>query len=485
MVSLRRFFLSAAALVVVAGAASAAPTAVSCVTARSTDVLRAEGKTELLSDIAYTCTPAGAATADVAFTFQLFTTGGAPITSLDAATPAKPGNATIAVGAGAPVAGAVSGTSVTFPAVTLPTLAGAPFTVTISGVRVDASQIPTGSTIGLNILAASADSSVVTSNIFVGASPLSQIANAAVSLKALNVTNVVGGDFATDAKSKYVALTNCASIGGNFDPADGSNRKVFTTVTFGGVLSTAFPVGQRLVLTISNIPTGVTLYVPNTIPTLKVTVNRMVGFDATSLTGGYQWDATGSTDAYSVVPASGVVVYQVTASTVTVDSSVVVPVVGVASNPVAPATPTAITAGYAPVGTTAIPRFIDATTVASDIAHVTPCTTTLFFPYVVVGGGYDTGLAVANSGPDVTDPTTALDGTCTFTFNGAGAPTATYKLAVKAGQSAAFDLLSAYPDGNFSGYGVANCDFRSGSGYTFVVNSQGSSASYLAIDDTK
>lgn len=476
MVSLRKFFLSAAALVVVAGVASAAPTTVACTTASSTDVLRAEGKTELLSTLTYNCVPATPLADDVAFTFQLFTTGGTPITSVDSSSSTDTNKASISVNGATTGAGfgygKVSGNSVTFTAVKFPkTLVS--FTVAISGVRVDASQIATGGTIGLNVLAASADSSLVTSNIFAG-SPYSQISNAAVSLKSLTVTNTI-----STGTNSYVSLTNCADLGSDIKVADGTGGYAFTKVKFAGVLSTAFPVGQRLVFTISNIPTGVTLYVPNDIAGSGASVSRVIGFDSTSLTGGYLWNATGSTDKYSAISASGVVVYQVTVSTTTVGSEIIVPIVAVVSNPVAPTTATAITAGYAPVGTAAIPRFIDQTAVASDIVHVSNCSTTLFFPYVVVGGGYDTGLAVANTGSDVTDPTTALDGTCTFTFNGAGAPTTTYSLAVKAGQTNAFDLLTAYPSGNFSGYGVAVCTFQKGSGYAFVVNSQGSSASYL------
>jgi hypothetical protein len=486
MVSLRKFFLSAAALVAVAGVASAAATTVACTTASSTDVLRAEGKTELLSTLTYNCVPATPLASDVAFTFQLFTTGGVPVTSVDASSSTNTNKASISVDGASVVGtsfgyGTVSGNSITFPAVNFPKTVVS-FTVAISGVRVDASQIATGGTIGLNILAASADSSLVTSNIFAG-SPYSQISNAAVSLKSLNVTNVVGGtNYSVDSSAKYVKLTNCADIGSNFKLADGTNAvaNTFTTVTFSGVLSTAFPVGQRLVFTVSNIPSGVTLYVPNDIAGSHASVSRVIGFDSTTLTGGYLWNATGSTDKYSAISSTGVVVYQVTSSDITVGSTVPVAIVAVTSNPVAPTTATAITAGYAPLGSTTIPRFIDQSAVASDIVHVSDCTSTLFFPYVVVGGGYDTGLAVANTGTDVTDPTTALDGTCTFTFNGASAPTTTYSLAVKAGQTNAFDLQTAYPDGNFSGYGVAVCTFQSGSGYAFVVNSQGSSASYLA-----
>lgn len=488
MVSLRKLFMIVAGLVLVASVASAVPVTLTCaVPAVSTNVFRAEGRTEALNTIDYTCTP-GAAELATDFTLQLFLGGGVSVTSQDASVASGTQYAVATVN-GVAKNGAVSGNSVTWSGVSFPAGAGA-FHIVFSGILVDASMIPTGSTIGVNVLAASSDSTQIPSSIFAtsGAnSPISQLANVAIALKSLTVSDDTSttnfGD--VDSSKKFIKIPKCSTKDG-FDPTKSQVVNagfVLDTVKFVGVLNTSFAGTQRVTYTISNVPTGVTLYAPNQVtsgagPTLQ-TADLLLGYKA-DLSGGYLASVI-SSDIYTKVPASGTVVYQITTAPTTAGISFDFPIYAQVDNPTAAAAPTAITAGYAPVGTSAIPRFVDGTSADADVLHLINCTTTLFFPYVVVGGGYDTGLAVANAGSDVTDPTTALDGTCTFTFNGAGAPTATHDLAVKAGQTNAFDLLTAYPTGSFSGYAVATCDFQLGTGYAFVVNSQGSSASYLPM----
>lgn len=514
MVSLRRLFSIAASLVLVAGVASAAADTIGCTnTSGSTTVLRAEGMTELLAPMTFACvTPAGNVSLAPAtpFTLQLFTTG-ALITSKDGGTAATQ-EATVTVvstainGVALAVTthstGTVSGNSVTWSALGLYASKSSAYTVTISGIRVDASTIPTASAIGVTMLAASSNANVA-SSIFtpaagtpaVGTTPILQLTNVAIALKSLttSVAPAVSASFGSvDSTGKIIKLTNCA-MKTDFDPSKSNAvdaKQVANTlanVTFDSALSQALTVGQRVTFTVSNVPAGVTLYVPNTVTSGTVaagnvvTAKIVVAYDA-NLSAGYLFDVTGTTDLYTKLPASGTVVYQITASPATIASDLIVPIIAQVDNPVAAAAPIAIAAGYAPTGTTtplAIPRFIAPSSITSNLIAISPCTTTLFFPYVVVGGGYDTGLAVSNSGPDVTDPTSALDGKCTFTFHGVGAPTTTTPLAVKAGQTNAFDLLTAYPTGSFSGYAVAACDFQSADGYTFVVNAKGSTASYL------
>ena len=84
MVSLRKLFLVPAALVLVAGVASAAAaTVINCAApAPSTGVLRSEGRTELLPTLTFSCTvaPTIADTA-VPFTVSVYPTGTATFTS--------------------------------------------------------------------------------------------------------------------------------------------------------------------------------------------------------------------------------------------------------------------------------------------------------------------------------------------------------------------------------------------------------------------
>lgn len=497
MVSLRKLFPIVASLVLATGIASAVT--INCIPVGSTtNVLRAEGKTEPIANITYACTPGAAVPAATDFTLQLFVGGGVTVTSQDASVTAGTHIATATVGADVNL-GIVSGNSITWTGVNIPAGAGN-FNIVLSNLLIDASMIPTGGTIGINVLAASSNSGNVDSAIFGAApgSPISQLANVAIALKSLNVTNTAGGTVfaATDSTAKTVKIPKCAvftKFSTEKPTTDPDNAAaVLTTIKYTGILSSSFPAnpttGQRLTYTISNLPAGVGLWVPNKIVvshgTAPVVIDTeadlVLGYGA-DLSGGYLASVVSGSDIYTKLPASGTAVYQISVAPATASTEISLSVFAQAENPTATTALTTISAGYAPVGTSAIPRFAAGGIVATDLIHLTDCTTTLFFPYVVVGGGYDTGLAVANAGSDVTDPTSALDGKCVFTFNGDGAPTATHDLTVKAGQTNAFDLLTAYPTGNFSGYAVAACNFQGGAGYTFVVNSKGSTASYLPM----
>jgi hypothetical protein len=540
MVSFRKVFFVVALLAMVAGLASAStPAAISCLSPIApTTILRSEGITELIDTItvATTCTITPAiGLADPAptvapFTIQLFTTSAVPVTSF-------PGNdstisePTLTISQplplpafatnNIPIHGTVSGNAITFvgadtTALVLP-ITGGTFSITISGLRVDASKIASGTAMGVNILALSNNAVLASSAIFGAApsSPLLQIPNVAVALTSLGVASDITVAPTYDAGSNKIPLQPCTIDTGfdiTADEGDNATHK-FVKLVFTGITSNAFQqtvwdsytgnspaatatnpgaLVTRLTFSITNVPAGVTLYTP-TSPVLDAgTAVLLVGYDPATLAGGYAFSATGGTAKYQALTpnASGTVtaVYQL--SGFTGGTNVKVPIFVYASikNPVAPAGNVAVSGGYAPLATFAsIPRFVAGGVVGTDSVSYSNCTSTLLFPYVVSGGGYDTGIAITNSGPKATDPTKGQSGNCKFTFYGGGtpAPTFSFPAAIAPGSSSAFDIVGSLPGVAITaGYAVAVCDFSGVTGYAFVVSGSGASeatASYLPI----
>ena len=125
------------------------------------------------------------------------------------------------------------------------------------------------------------------------------------------------------------------------------------------------------------------------------------------------------------------------------------------------------------------------------------CTTTLLFPYVVSKGGFDTGLAIANTSQDpFANPGERLQsGRCTLHFfgrDGTGnkppsqqtdrplAPGETVTMVLSAGGG-----LGLTGVGGFQGYVMAQCDFLYAHGFAFLTDGPIGSArvaeGYLAL----
>ena len=143
------------------------------------------------------------------------------------------------------------------------------------------------------------------------------------------------------------------------------------------------------------------------------------------------------------------------------------------------------------------------------VVEFTDCMTTLLYPYLVNGGGWDTGIAVSNttldpfnvpsamdtpSGPNPLDlqpyygkgSATPQTGPCTYyLFANATAPWAAVYTTpiVKPGSTYAFDMgLDLKP--GVAGYAIAVCDFQNAHGYAFITyalfGNNGVAANYLA-----
>ena len=504
MVSLRKLFLIPTALVALAGIASAVTT-VNCsvpTVVGSTGVLRVEGKTEALPTLVSTCTAPGVAlAAGELLTINVFPTGGITFTGLGTTTPSAAVTAAtigfpilnIASTAGvAPIASqtaytavVVSPSTITF-SVKLPVIAtDNTFKLTFDNLLVDASGLASGGSAGVSISVADITGNL-DSKIFGAGATASFNANApniALALKSLSVTSFHGATPAVVAAGP--ALTAC-STDAPFNVtavALAGNGKLFDNISFTPILPTALQATARVTFSVNNLPSGVKLYVPVHIDfgtLLSGKADLVAGYDA-NLAGGYLASVVGGTGTqYALLPPTGTAVYQITTAASSGADALTVPVIYTANGPVLAAAPVSISAGYAPTGTTPVPRFAAGSVIESNFITETPCASTLFFPYVVAGGGYDTGIAISSSGV-FGDASKAASGQCVISFMGKGAPMTTKTLDVTVGQTNAFDIVGSMPTANFYGYAVAKCNFLNASGYAYVANSTGGTASYLPL----
>ena len=127
---------------------------------------------------------------------------------------------------------------------------------------------------------------------------------------------------------------------------------------------------------------------------------------------------------------------------------------------------------------TALPRFADPLRSAIDSGTFVDCVTNLLFPWVgsLPDFGYDTGIAIANTGYDVgaiTPPTVGDDGVINFyfypqTFGAAPvAPTPVTTAVIVPGDTfaAPFSTVGA----SKFGYLIAVCQFRFAHGFAYIT----------------
>lgn len=462
MVSFRKFALALASLAISAGVVSA-----QLVTPFTPSILRAEGVTELLPTLNFSTTTAGSYSITVYSSVLVTSAVGEPQM----------------VASSAPAVfttGQVIGTTVVFPSVAV----AAGDTITLSGVRVNANLLPTlanGVAIGTG------------ENLFVVASPLT-LGGAPLFGANMPTMSIPSVAFAVPTLSvgtptAAMALSNCSV--GPFDPTSATLPASGTfAVTIAELYNGAFKNktaesdglilasnGTQFSIAFTNLPTNTTLYVP-------ATIGVAPGFTMSVVS-----PATSSALANGAVaiPANGIVIYEVTNGTAGLDSAIVPVFVSFTGQPVAGALAPAVTVQYAPVSTnpgaanSPIPRFAVSTPVTSSKTFtVKTCNTTLLMPYVVAASGYDTGLAISNTGSDP-NATVGSMGACNVYFYGTGAPALPFATpAIAPGTTTAVVLSTIAP--GFQGYAVAKCDFNYAHGYVFVINGRtNATASYLPL----
>jgi len=512
---------------------------------------RAESETELVSDFIANCYGSTLTTGGQLTVFMSL-----PVTSKAIATVAPANSEAIlqvqsetagGVAIGAPVVynGTVGGSVVTFTGVTFP----ANFQATISNIRVNAT-------------AAGATSSpiAVTENVFAGTNGLAtlvesntvgyvlkSLATPAFTLNAIGFPDVAQY---TVCQGNAVSVLKGFGVGNGapgFPSFLGPGESFIVTVgeVFGGAFKLQFDAtgnlvneeqgsyphtltlnppsgiggaasGTEISLTFANVPSAATIYLPlsvtNGFLTLSLTGNPTVATSPAGLVGP---SIEGPGGPVAFTPSSGTVTatYQVTATNAASVENVNIPAyITFAANSVSAQGPITVLEAYAPAATltgqaTSVPTFAPSTATPLNGSAISICQTTLLFPYVTNGSGYETGIAIANTTTDnlgnFISPTgstaTPTPGTCKLNFYGDQAQPAQVTVpktgnigawtSTIPGQSPVYadtlsDLIS--PATGFTGYAIANCNFLDAHGFAFILDATGTGAAsgpegYLAV----
>jgi hypothetical protein len=144
-----------------------------------------------------------------------------------------------------------------------------------------------------------------------------------------------------------------------------------------------------------------------------------------------------------------------------------------------PPVPFSASAGSAASASLTIPRFADTST-ARNVLNISICQTLLLFPFVTNIGGFDTGIAIANTS---TDPvgTAAQAGTCTLSWY--GAPTTPNTAVPSVASGTVYTTLASTSAPGFQGYMFALCNFQMAHGFAFVsdIGARNLAMGYLAL----
>jgi hypothetical protein len=490
-------------------------------------LLRAEGTTELVSDLVLTnCTNNSGISAASASVIVFMSQ---PVTSkvINAAGTPPPTEATLIVsvpgGAVATYSGSISGNTVTFTNIAFPTT----FNLEVADIRVNATG--TGATtspvaVTESLFAGFNGQSTISISAQTVGTALQSLATPAFAVVGNSnvVNNLVICTGNTVSSSSGLASTTVGfqilmaeTLGGFFKsgvPASGGTGIVpnteygtYVNTTTGAGVPAA---GTRIQLVMSGVPAAATVYVPLTITSQNGTAPNITTATAqltSSTTGGFSAVAASTTAGLpaniwgSLTPNNGVVtaVYEITTSTPGAINSfntaysgntVTVPGVQVyitfTANSVT-ASQVTVLESYAPTGSTEIPNFAASAATPLNASAILPCVTNLLFPFVTSQLGFDTGLAISNASADpfgrfgaVPPGTTAPAGACTLNYYGAGAPSpsAVATPSIASGTTYAFVNSSVAP--GFQGYVIVQCPFVGGHGFGFVTNlgSAGNSA---------
>ena len=145
-----------------------------------------------------------------------------------------------------------------------------------------------------------------------------------------------------------------------------------------------------------------------------------------------------------------------------------------------------VAAGLAPVRTAGVgpngfglSRFVSSTQFVRPSFRLSPCGTTLFFPFVTNRTNFDTAVVIANTSSDPLG-TRHQAGRCTLRYHRSGPggqvqPAEQNSVELEAGKQLAFTLSSGNvfqgiePVSDFQGYLVAECDFQHARGFAFVT----------------
>jgi len=443
--------------------------------------LRPEGLAEQTGDINLSCTGLTNPSATILVTLN------ATITNTSTVNAA----ATATGGSGGPgVLNSAIPNSISF-ALTLP--AGST-TITISGIRVNAS--------------AAAPNSAVTATIIVTSGPAvlplsPNPTTVGFVLPASYTFSVVGGSSLTASPlpgpSTFPICVSNTGISG-FLRFTELFSGVFRTMTNEGPGATN---GTQLAVTISNIPSGVTLLLPRTsfstgnntisISGVGSATSSSISTTYTPAAGDNAYGTFGNGDGTFGAPTGSTVTFTITMDSVNSVDTINIPFIArFTGSPTNGAGTATVLGTLAPSTSTSFPRFITTGTTANLFTTAT-CSTTLLWPYVTNAAGFDTGVAISNTSADPLG-TAAQSGTCTINYygafeSGAALPSAATTSTIAAGRFAAFSLsaggsgVPALASAGFTGYLIGVCNFQLAHGYAFIsdLGARNLAHGYLAL----
>ena len=489
----KSLLLAAVAVMVSVGTASAQNPGTCSGNAGNDPLLRTDGETELTGSISLVCNTVPTGTVNLDVTLNNATV---PITS-------RTGEA-IATVNNAGVITVITGTFVVLPGQTanppfindvqfdgLPITSPSP-TIVISGIRADVNPayVPLNTGGFGQVLAVISVSNgvlpitLVNGGLFVGIvypdfGPVT-VTGPVLNACAGSITLGAGVNFTVSAPELFPTVFKIQGPAGNSDSETGP--------TTGAIQATS---GTQLAVSMGNLPSGVTFYLPETIfsngPGTAVLVTGPG--EVAPLTGGGALDSTGTL--YVQITAGTTYYYNVIATNPSISEAFSIPIFNSAATFTSGFAPTVTVAlgptGLGPVTAVDVPTFIGTNPAVGLGFTSTGCQTSLLFPFMTNQAGFDTGFSIDASG---TDPfgTNIAGGTCTMNLYGSTAPTTAPVLTVPtAGEGHA--TISAVAPG-FQGYGIAICDFTYAHGYAFISDGfmgggRGLSEGYVAlvIDD--
>ena len=581
MADFRKLFLVLAVIAITAVSASA-QTSFSCaVSPAGPATLRGGGLTEEVGDALYTCTGGPVGVVNGSFTAQLpgsavtnrivadnsgsgFLLAGVALSVEIRATPASlPTFYQVVQGLLQPSIPDTPATRnvVVFPNVNIPTGTTWDVKVRISGVRVSAPVVTSTqvATSVFEIISVSPSSAVPLTN------PTQQVGQVYPAL-AFNVVGCNGGSAPTLTYQQCTSLnedgsgnpTNALSFAVRFSELQPGAFKIITPIltnpnaefsgrtfgpdqTAGAVTVSDVPgtkdTATRLILTLTNVPAGVTVRVTDreigggvstaTAMALNVPDANASGAGGTPAAGSTDIATCGGSSRISNTAVASVLQpdYLVDANSSGSTAYAVWEIVGSSSlneslvfgvqlsytanpgagSPALTGTDLAIPGGnFAPQSTinyadktSQIPRFQPQPITDNQIAIV-PCVTNLLFPYVTSTSGYDTGIALVNTsldnGTGSTDAPAPFDtssqtGACTVYFFGNNTISPQTTPTVNPGSLVKFTMTNppstfTQATAGFEGYIIAQCAFQYAHGFAFIVDTRVpgfGSEGYLAL----
>jgi len=409
--------------------------------------------------------------------------------------------------------GVVSGSQVVFPSVVLPSAAGG-YVIRFSNIRVNSSLAPNGNT-----------NFAITESIFIqnagvalyaspGATTVGYVVSGfgAAGVTAGSVNNYVicngnpvaapttsfsikqtenfGGAFKTMTGARALGAL-CGTPGAACSVTNGEQGSYTTASLIGGASTTGLGTathGTRFAYTFNNIPQNVTIWMPITVTngTLTMALGSAGTGAFTAVADNRPTTTTIPAGYYGFTSATGTatVYYDVTDTDNTVQSEnyTVTGYVTAAPNFASTAQPAiTLTVTPAPTGATDIPTFASQSPSALTLSAFGLCQTNLLFPYVIsnAAAGFETGIAISNTGLDPFSGVKSAPGACNLNFYGTGGsltgaaalavPTpAMFTSPVLPGSTSSFVLGQV--NAGFSGYMIAQCNFQYAHGFAYISN---------------